>query len=467
MSRRPNIILIVIDDLGWRDLSCYGSTFYESPRIDELASGGLRYSNAYASSPVCSPSRASLMSGKTPARVGVTQWIGGFGVGTLKDVPYLRELPENEYSLARALRDGGYQTWHVGKWHLGPERCWPERHGFDVNIGGAEMGYPPSYYSPYDNPRLPDGPAGEYLTDRLTDEAIALIRAAGDAPFFLNLWHFAVHTPIDAPADLVERFTAKARDQGLDIEAYEDGEPIPVWHQAGKHVRRRTTQSDPRYAAMIANLDWNIGRLIDTLREEQIIDDTLVIFTSDNGGLATAEGSPTTNAPLAEGKGWMEDGGVRVPFIVHWPKEVPGATNTDHLTIGMDVYPSVLQAASLPPLPEQHVDGISQLDYWRAPDPEASEDRALYWHYPHYSNQGGQPGAAMRRGRWKLIRDFESGRDRLYDLNDDIGEVHDLADRQSQIADRLGAELDAWLRDVAALMPTVNPVDGPWEASPY
>ncbi len=455
MNRPPNIVVILVDDLGWRDISAYGSSFYETPRIDALAASGLVYNNGYSSSPVCSPSRASLLSGKYPARVGVTQWIGGHGVGALCDVPYFRELPENEFSLARALRDGGYDTWHVGKWHLGPERCWPEHHGFDVNMGGCEMGSPGKYFAPYGIPTLPDGPDGEYLTDRLTDEAVSLIRTAGETPFFLNLWHYAVHTPIEAPANLVEKYIQKAARLGVDSQAIVDGEPMTAWHLRGKRVQRRLIQSDPVYAAMVENLDSNVGRIIDALADSGKLEDTLIVFSSDNGGLATSEGSPTTNAPLAEGKGWMNDGGVRVPYIVTWPGSIEGGRTTDALITGPDLYPTLLAAAGLQQRPEQHVDGVNVLDEWT--DRPAAARGPIFWHYPHYSNQGGTPGAGVRDGDLKLIRFYEDGREQLFNLTDDIEESRDLSEAQPWDRERLGRLLDEWILDVGALIPRPNP----------
>ncbi|HLT61640.1 MAG TPA: sulfatase-like hydrolase/transferase, partial [Microlunatus sp.] len=248
---RPNLIMILVDDLGWADLSCYGSTFHETPHLDTLARSGTRFTEAYAAAPVCSPSRASLLTGKWPARVGVTNFIGGHAVGRLADVPYFHELPQNEYSLARALADEGFATWHVGKWHLGERLSSPESHGFEVNIGGCGLGHPPSYFSPYRIPTLVDGPEGEYLTDRLTEEAARLITEHDrERPFFLNLWHYTVHIPIQAPEALTARYRAKAARLGLDPEPFVDGEPMPTWHLAGQRVRRRTVQSDPGYAAM-------------------------------------------------------------------------------------------------------------------------------------------------------------------------------------------------------------------------
>jgi arylsulfatase A-like enzyme len=454
---RPNIVFILIDDMGWRDLGCYGSSFYETPNIDALARTGTRFTQAYAASPVCSPTRASLMSGKHPARVGITQYIGGHSVGSLNDVPYFHGLPESEYSLARALRDGGYRTWHVGKWHLGGRRHWPDRHGFDVNVGGTEIGSPSTFFSPYDIATLPDGPDGECLTDRITDEAIQLISESDDRPFFLNLWHYAVHTPIEAPPGLVAKYRAKAAALGLDTDAIVEGELMAAWHLHGERVRRRTVQSDPVYAAMVENLDANVGRLVAALKSAGKLENTLIVFTSDNGGLSTSEGSPTCNAPLAEGKGWMEDGGVRVPFVVSWPGRVP-AQVSDLAFTSPDVYPTLLSAADLEHRPRQHVDGIDLWAAWSGRDDPPAE-RALFWHYPHYSNQGGRPGASVRQGDLKLIRWFEDGREALYDLAADIGEMNDLSAERPADKARLARLLDEWSRTIAATIPSPNPLE--------
>lgn len=452
----PNLVFILIDDLGWRDLACYGSSFYETPNLDRLAAGGLRFTDAYASCPVCSPTRASLMSGKYPARVGVTQYIGGHAVGRLCDVPYLHCLPSSERSLATALREGGYQTWHVGKWHLGGPVTWPERHGFDVNVGGCGWGMPQQgYLSPWGIPTLPEGAPGDYLTDALTDAAIGLVRNRNRArPFFLNLWHYAVHTPIQAPADLVEKYREKARRLGLrEEEAIEDGEPMPCEHLRGQRVRRRRFQSDAVYAAMIENLDANLGRLLDALETEGVARDTLVVFKSDNGGLATAEGSPTCNAPLAEGKGWMYEGGNRVCQIARWPAVIaPGGVCTEPTT-SPDWYPTLLEAAGLPPDPAQHVDGRSLLPLLRGEDWARGP---IYWHYPHYSNQGGTPAASMRDGDWKLIEFFEDGRRELYRLRDDVGEDRDLAAAEPERLRTMTQRLHAWQHEVEALIPRAN-----------
>lgn len=455
---RPNLIMILVDDLGWADLSCYGSTFHETPHLDTLARSGTRFTEAYAAAPVCSPSRASLLTGKWPARVGVTNFIGGHAVGRLADVPYFHELPQNEYSLARALADEGFATWHVGKWHLGERLSSPESHGFEVNIGGCGLGHPPSYFSPYRIPTLVDGPEGEYLTDRLTEEAARLITEHDrERPFFLNLWHYTVHIPIQAPEALTARYRAKAARLGLDPEPFVDGEPMPTWHLAGQRVRRRTVQSDPGYAAMIETLDRGIGALIEALRRTGQLDRTVIVFASDNGGLATAEGSPTCNAPLAEGKGWLEDGGLRVPLIVSGPGVAAAESAVPVST--PDLYPTLLGLAGTAVRPDHHVDGV---DLGPVLADRPLDRGPLFWHYPHYSNQGGTPGAAVRDGRWKLIRWFEDGREALYDLAADPGERTDRIATDPEPASRLRRLLDAWLVDVDATIPVENPMPAPW-----
>ncbi len=457
MSASPNLLFILLDDLGWRDLACTGSPFYETPRIDQLAAEGMRFPNAYASCPVCSPTRASLLTGKYPATVGITQFIGGFSSGHLCDVPYFHELPESEHSLARALGEGGYQTWHVGKWHLGGARCTPVDHGFDCNIGGIALGLPPrGYFAPYAIETLPDGPDGEYLTDRLTDEAIRCIQQRDPArPFFLNLWHYAVHTPIQAPAELIQKYEAKAQALGLDRQpTFEEGEPFPFYHKRHQRIRRRLIQSHPVYAAMIENLDTNIGRLLDALDAAGLREETLVVLTSDNGGLATAEGSPTCNAPLAEGKGWMYEGGTREPLLVRWPGRVPAGSLCKEPVTTPDFYPTLLEAAGLPLLPEQHLDGVSLLPLFDGA--EALPRDAIFWHYPHYSNQGGSPGCSVRQGPWKLIEFFENGHLELYHLDDDPGETRNLAAAEPARATALQARLVAWRSSVHARVPHLN-----------
>ncbi len=453
---QPNILFLLIDDLGWRDVSCYGSSFYETPNIDRLSAQGMRFTDAYASCPVCSPTRASLMSGKYPARVGVTQFIGGHAVGKLCDVPYMHNLPQSERSIATALREGGYQTWHVGKWHLGERGTWPERHGFDVNVAGCGWGMPKQgFFSPWGLPNMADGPEGQNLTDALTDAAVNLIRQRDPArPFFLNMSHYAVHAPIQAPETLIEKYRAKAKRLGLDdSQALEPGEYHPCKHKRTERIMRRKYQSNAAYAAMVEHLDTAIGRLLDELDAQGLADDTLIVFTSDNGGLSTSEGSPTCNLPLNQGKGWMYEGGNRVCQIVRWPGVVKAGTESQTPCTSPDWYPTLLAAAGLAMDPQQHVDGVDLLPLLRG---ESMVRGPIYWHYPHYSNQGGTPASSVREGAWKLIEFFEDGKLELFNLRDDIGEEHDRSRDEPQRAKDLHRKLKNWQQEIEAMIPKVN-----------
>jgi arylsulfatase A-like enzyme len=463
----PNFLFILIDDLGWKDLGCYGSEYYETPNLDRLATEGMSFTDAYASCPVCSPTRASLLSGKYPATVGVTDWIDWGNHlhparGKLIDVPYIDHLPLEQKSLAAALKEGGYNTWHVGKWHLGGEPYYPDKHGFDVNVAGCEWGMPwYGYFSPYNLPTLENGPPGEYLTDRLTDEAIQLIEQNDGQPFFLNLWYYSVHTPIQAKPETIERFEAKARAMGLDqVEPFEEGDFFPCEHKKDQRIVRRLFQSDSAYAAMVYNLDENIGRLLEALDRSGQAENTVVIFTSDNGGLATAEGSPTSNAPLSEGKGWMYEGGTREPLIIRWPGVVEAGSRCSVPVTSTDFYPTILEAAGLDPIPEQHCDGASLLSLLEGAD--SLEREAIFWHYPHYGNQGGTPGSSVRAGDYKLIEFFEDDHVELYNLREDVGEEHDLADAEPQVARQLEEMLARWREKTQARIPEPNPDYVPW-----
>ena len=459
---QPNIIFILIDDLGWRDLACYGSSYYETPNIDRLATEGMTFSDAYAACPVCSPTRASILTGKYPATVGVSDWIdwGGWvhpAHGRLVDAHYINHLPLNEVSIAAALKNAGYATWHVGKWHLGGESTAPEKHGFDHNIGGCHWGSPANgYFSPYDIPGLENGPKGEYLTDRLTDEAIQLIENHKGSPFFLNLWYYTVHTPIQAKAEHIAKFEARAQEMGLDqIDPFEIGEHFPTGHKRDQRVTRRTIQSDPVYAAMVYSLDENIGRLLDALEKSGQAENTVVIFTSDNGGLATAEGSPTCNAPLSEGKGWMYEGGTREPLMVRWSGVIDPGTSCSTAVTSPDFYPTLLEIAGLEPDPTQHSDGVSLVPLLMGTG--NLEREAIFWHYPHYGNQGGTPGSSVRSGDYKLIHFFEDAHVELYNLRTDQGETQDLAVRKPTLAGKLRGMLSDWQEKVEAKIPQPNP----------
>ena len=465
--QKPNFIFILIDDMGWMDLGCYGSEFYETPNIDRLAREGMRFTDAYAACPVCSPTRASILTGRYPASLGVTNYIDWSGKahpsrGKLVDVPYLGYLPLENHTVASALKDAGYATWHVGKWHLGGPAYYPEKQGFDVNVGGWERGHPhQGYFSPWGIDTLEEGPEGEYLTDRLTDDAIRLIKENDGTPFFLNLWYYTVHTPIQAKQEKIKKYETKARSMGLNtVQTFEEGDFFPCEHKKTQRIVRRLIQSDPVYAAMIESLDENVGKLLDTLVETGQTEDTVIIFFSDNGGLATSEGSPTCNAPLAEGKGWMYEGGSREPLLVKWPGNVaPGSICETPIT-STDFYPTLLEMAGLDLIPEQHKDGVSLVPLLTGSGALERED--IFWHYPHYANQGGTPGSSIRSGDYKLIEFYEDAHLELYNLRDDINESQNLIDELPDIGARLKQKLEAWRVSIKAKKPEPNSDYEPW-----
>jgi arylsulfatase A-like enzyme len=458
MIKHPNFLFILADDLGWMDLSCYGSTFYETPNLDKLALGGIRFTNAYASCPVCSPTRASILTGKYPATLGLTQFIGGNTEGKLIEPSYIDHLSSNEISLAATLKENGYQTWHVGKWHLGGEAYYPEKHGFDVNIGGCEWGIPiHGYFSPWRIPNLEDVPIKKrknkkYLTDHLTDEAIKLIRGSDNKPFYLNMWYYSVHIPIQAKRDYIRYYQKKVKKQGLkDLDPFEIGENFPCAHKKDDLIKRRVIQSNPKYAAMIHSLDENIGRLVETLEDVSKRDDTIIIFYSDNGGLSTAEGSPTCNAPLSEGKGWMYEGGTRVPLIINWSKIVePGRLSNVPIT-STDFYPTILKMANLPLMPNQHCDGINFFPILKGKI-EQNRD-PIFWHFPHYGNQGGTPGSSVIVDDYKLIKFYEDNHIELYNLKKDISEKNNIVVEEPKIAYQLNKILTDWIVKNKAHLP--------------
>lgn len=453
----PNVVFILADDLGQRDLGAYGSTFHETPQLDRLAAQGMRFDQAYAACSVCSPTRASLLTGRYPARLGITDWLPG---RTSKPDEKLRApalpeaLPPDTITFAHAFRAAGYRTAFVGKWHLGdaPEQL-PERFGFDVNIGGSGRGSPPAFFSPYRLPNLTDGPPGEHLDDRLTNEAIHFIgRAVAEKkPFLVYLSHYAVHNPLQAKPELIQKFTAKRAALASTEPEFATGAP---------DGRVRVRQTHPTYAAMVANLDASVGTLRAALERLGVAENTIIIFTSDNGGLSTAEGHPTANTPLRTGKGWPYEGGVREPFLVAWPGQIaPGRVSAEPIT-SPDLFPTLLELAGLPTDRTAPIDGVSfaSLLLGRA---STLPERPLFWHYPHYSNQRGRPNSAVRLGRWKLIEWLEDGRTELFDLSTDLGEQHDLAAAQPAITADLLRQLHAWRESVGAKMPTPNPLHQP------
>jgi len=438
---KPNVVLIVIDDLGQRDLGCYGSPFYKTPNTDQMAKAGVRFTDFYAACPVCSPTRVSILTGRYPQRMNITDWIPG-----RKDAPDQRlkrpevrnELPLDEVTIAKVLQTNGYATALIGKWHLGGKGFEPTRFGFDVNIAGDETGTARSYFAPFANksgtmPGLEKAEDGEYLTDRLTAEAEKFIEANKSKPFFLYLPHYAVHTPLKAPQALIDKY---------------------------KVTPTHGRQSNPTYAAMVESMDASVGRVLKKLDDLKLSDNTLVIFTSDNGGLATLEGmpfAPTINSPLREGKGYLYEGGVRVPCVMKWPGKIKAGMTTDQVACSIDFFDTILDASGANP--DRKVgrairDGVSLLPALKG---EKIGERPICWHYPHYANQGSRPGGAVRFKDHKLIEFYEDGRRELFDVKRDISEGRNLAAEKPDVVKELAAKLATWRTEVGARMPTPNP----------
>jgi len=460
-QRPPNFVFFLIDDLGWVDTGVYGSTFYETPNIDRLASEGMRFTDAYAASPVCSPTRASIMTGKHPARLNITDWIGGSQRGELLPAEYEHQLAFEEVTIAEVLKEAGYSTGYFGKWHLGDTPFLPDSQGFDLNVGGTAAGQPASYFYPYkaehgrsdfwDVPHLEDGRDGEYLTDRLTDEAIGFLEAQGDSPFLLYLSHYAVHTPIQSKGDLTEKYREKAESL-----PEPDGPDFISEHDRA-FVKQH--QDHAAYAGMVQSVDESIGRVLETIENLGLTDNTIVIFMSDNGGLTTIanrRSAPTAVLPLRAGKGWLYEGGIREPMIVKWPGVVEEGSLCSEPVISTDFFPTMLEMARIAQRPSLHQDGTSLVPLLRQ---EGRLDRnALYWHFPHYHGSGNRPSGAVRAGDYKLVEWFEDGQVELYNLADDIGESRDLSQSMPEKVGELTEMLHAWHRTVDARMPREDTV---------
>jgi arylsulfatase A-like enzyme len=456
-ERRPHVVFFLADDLGYHDPACYGSTFHETPHIDRLAREGMRFTHGYAACPVCSPTRASIMTGQWPQRTGITDYIGAplkpeqWKRNTrLLPATYTDRLALDAPTLAKSLKAAGYATFFAGKWHLGPEGWWPENQGFDLNLGGIDRGGPyggGKYFSPYGNPRLSDGQPGEHLDERLAAELAAFLAAKKDQPVFAFVPFYSVHTPLMTREALKAKYEAKRAHLGLK----------ESWGREGPREVREV-QEHAVYAGMIESMDNAVGMVLAKLDELGLADDTIVIFTSDNGGLSTSEGWPTSNRPLRAGKGWMYEGGIREPLIVRWPRVVAAGSTSDVPVSSPDFFPTLLEAAGAKPADGQVLDGVSLLPALRG---GTLPERALCWHYPHYGNQGGAPSAAIRRGAWKLIEWYEDGRRELFDVVADPGETREVAAAHPERAEALHRELDTWRTTVGALMPTVNPAYDP------
>lgn len=430
-AARPNVIVVLVDDLGWTDVACFGSRYHQTPHLDQLAKDGMRFTNGYAACTVCSPSRAALLTGQYPARLHLTDWIAGYKrpFAKLKTPQWTPELVPSTVTIAERLKAAGYVTASIGKWHLGDKTHFPEQHGFDLNVGGYDRGRPPSYHSPYKIPTLSDGPAGEFLTDREALEAEKFITANKERPFFLYLPHYAVHTPIQGKAAVIAKY------QAIDSSGM--------------------THTKPDYAALMESVDDAMGIIRATLAKLGLEERTIIIFTSDNGGLM----GPTNNNPLRAGKGSAYEGGVRVPWIIHWPGvTVPGAESPAPI-ITTDIFPTVLEMVGIPAEPAHTIDGVSLVAHLRG-QPAPARD-ALFWHYPHYHIGGATPYSAVRMGDWKLIHFFEDDRAELYNLTNDLGETTDLAATERERVTVMRARLDRWRQEIGAQLPTPNPASDP------
>ncbi|QEF96624.1 Arylsulfatase [Stieleria maiorica] len=496
VSDSPNVVFFLVDDLGWADLGCYGSSFHETPSADRLASEGVRFTDAYAACHVCSPTRASVMTGRYPARIGLTDWIPGrrdFPFQKLTNAPNLQQLPLEQVTLPEALQSHGYATGHFGKWHLGEDEFGPLHQGFDVQVPkNWYKGWPRAgYHAPFKLDALADQP-GDYLTDRLTDEALRFIEDYRDQPFFLYLSHFAVHDPIHGRGDLVEKYRRKLEERQATDETQfileanpDDAEPLtrealdeliqqpshsPFRVLPQRTVKIKQRQDNVEFAAMVEAMDESLGRVLNKLEELGLDENTIVIFTSDNGGMAgmnvgnpLRQASPdkldtvysTANLPLRGAKGWLYEGGIRVPAIIKWPGKAEAGVVCGEPIISNDFYPTILQMADLPPRSEQTTDGVSLVPALQG---GSLERDALYWHFPHYSNHGMQsPGGAIRQGDFKLLEYFENNTVQLFNLAQDIGEQHDLAKQQPAKAKKLRNKLHAWRKQVGANGMEPNP----------
>ena len=456
---RPNILFILADDLGVKDLSIEGSTYYETPHIDRIAKEGMRFTHGYATCQVCSPSRASIMTGKYPARHGITDWIGASsGLGWKRNnkvLPseYVRHLPHADTSLAEALKAAGYRTFFAGKWHLGGEGSFPEDHGFDLNVGGHHRGSPPGgFFSPFKNPKMKDGPPGESLPIRLARETSTFIvkqtldrdnPLAKPAPFLAYLSFYSVHGPIQTTPTLWKKYRDKAAKAPHQGNRFLIDRTLPV----------RQVQDCPIYGGMMESMDDAVGIVLETLDDLEIAKNTIVIFTSDNGGVSSGDAFSTCNLPYRGGKGRQWEGGIREPYYIKAPGVTKaGSTSTVPVT-GTDFYPTLLELAGLDPMPQQHLDGVSLVPALKG---GSLPDRPLFWHYPHYGNQGGEPSSIIRRGDWKLIHYYEDGRDELYNIVKDPGEQTDLAAVETEKTKALRTELDTWLKDTGARLPALD-----------
>ena len=458
----PSYVLILVDDLGYMDIGTYNpKSFYETPNVDRLAKSGMKFTDGYAANPVCSPTRFGIQTGRYPSRKDATNFFSGRRGGLFNSAPLHSRMDLDEVTIAEALKKKGYATFFAGKWHLGPsEEFWPTKQGYDVNAGGFSKGGPyggKKYFSPYGNPRLSDGPDGEHLPDRLASETCAFIEKNKGKPFFAMLSFYSVHTPLIGRPDLVAKYKKKA----TTLNGAEFGDEEMTWPKNGKTRKVRILQKHAVYAAMVEAMDLAVGKVLDKLESLGLDEDVVVAFTSDNGGLSTSEGSPTSNLPLRGGKGWVYEGGIREPFIIRWPGVTkPGSVNSEPV-MSTDFFPTFVKAAGSKPTGAGPIDGVDLMPSLKG---GTLERKALYWHYPHYSNQGGFPGGAIRMGKWKMIERYEDGAVHLYDLSEDLSEHTDLSKVHPEQVAKMRKKLHQWYEDVDAkfLQPKGKEGKKPW-----
>lgn len=452
---KPNILFIIADDFGYSDMSCMGSKFYETPNIDKIASEGMMFTHGYATCQVSSPSRASVLTGKFTARHGITDWIGAAEGEKWRDHKRYTKLLPPKYkhtlksayiTLPEALKENGYLTFFAGKWHLGGEGSWPENHGFDINKGGWSSGSPKGgYFSPYKNPRLENRKDGENLSMRLAEETVNFIKYHKDTSFLAYLSFYAVHSPIQTTQEKWKKYRDKADSIGIAENGFAMEHFMPI----------RQVQDNPIYGGLVETMDDAIGKVLKCLEDLGLDKNTIVVFTSDNGGVASGDNFSTSNLPLRGGKGYQWEGGIREPYFIKVPWMDCAGKKTDIPATGADFYPTLLELTGAPLKPTEHLDGVSLVPALKG---DTIAKRPLYWHYPHYGNQGGEPSSIIREGEWKLIHYYEDGHNELYNIITDIGEQNNVADENPEIANNMYKKLFEWLNEVKANYPTKDPL---------
>ncbi|UCD61425.1 MAG: sulfatase [Flavobacteriaceae bacterium] len=494
-DRQPNIIFFLVDDLGWTDVGCYGSSFYETPNIDALAAEGVRFTSAYAACHVCSPTRASILTGRYPASINLTDWLPGrrdFPFQKLLNPKINQHLPYDIQTLPKVLKENDYQTAILGKWHLGEDSASTAQQGFDLHLPDWNRGWPKNgYYFPYGMKGLEDGNEGEYLTDRMTSEALKYMEENRDKPFFLYLSHFAVHDPIEGRPDLVEKYQKKLAniplpesppfilegkpgvenpisrtdlDKAIEQSEYGGFKVFP-----NQTVKIKQHQDNVQFAGMVESVDESLGRVLDKLDELGIDDQTIVIFYSDNGGMSAAnfwdpkrviykeeldKAYSTSNLPLRGAKGWMYEGGIRVPLIIKWPGKKLQKAICDVPVTSPDFFPTILDMVGI--RNTENYDGLSLVPLLNGDT--ILNRKAIFWHFPHYSNHGMQSaGGAVRSGDFKLIEYYETGKVQLFNLKDDIGEQTDLSEIEVEKTTELKERLHKWRKEIGAQMMQPNP----------